>query len=63
MSKLIIKDSCADDIPGLQEVLEATGLFPAEMLPDMLAPSLAGESGAHWLSGIANLFSSVCELL
>lgn len=39
-----------NDIPALNEVLDGTGLFPSEMLPDMLAPALAGETQAFWLS-------------
>ncbi len=39
-----------DDIPALQVVLDQTGLFPGEMLPDMLAPTLSGASEAFWLT-------------
>ena len=31
-------------------MLDGTGLFPSEMLPEMLAPSLAGETEAFWLT-------------
>lgn len=40
----------SEDIPGLRAVLDDTGLFPGEMLPDMLAPALAGETEAFWLT-------------
>lgn len=45
-----IKLTTADDIIGLQAVLDHTDLFPSAMLPDMLAPFLSGESGALWLT-------------
>lgn len=45
-----IKPTSANDIAGLQAVLDGTELFPSEMLPDMLAPSLAGETEALWLT-------------
>lgn len=50
MTNPIIKPTLADDIAGLQAVLDGTELFPSEMLPDMLAPSLAGETEAFWLT-------------
>lgn len=50
MTKPIIKATSRDDIPALQEVLNATGLFPSEMLPELLAPSIAGETEAFWLT-------------
>ena len=50
MTNPIIKATSSDDIAGLQAVLEGTELFPSEMLPEMLAPSLAGETEAFWLT-------------
>ncbi|WP_247738665.1 GNAT family N-acetyltransferase [Shimia sp. R9_2] len=50
MTKPIIKATSTDDIASLQAVLNGTELFPSEMLPDMLAPSLAGETEAFWLT-------------
>ena len=50
MTNPIIKSTSPKDILGLQAVLDGTGLFPSEMLPDMLAPSLAGETEAFWLT-------------
>ncbi len=48
--KPLIKATASEDVSALQNVLEATQLFPAEMLPDMLAPALAGEAEAMWLT-------------
>lgn len=50
MTNFTIRPTSSDDIPGLNLVLDGTGLFPSEMLPDMLAPALAGETGAFWLT-------------
>ena len=50
MTHPMIKPTSSDDIPGLQAVLEGTGLFPGDMLPDMLAPALSGETEALWLT-------------
>ncbi|MEM8793299.1 MAG: GNAT family N-acetyltransferase [Pseudomonadota bacterium] len=46
----IIKPTTPDDIAGLTAVLDGTQLFPSDMLPDMLAPALAGEGEAFWLT-------------
>lgn len=46
-----IRPTRTKDIPALQTVTEATGLFPAEMLPDQLAPFLSnGDSEGLWLT-------------
>lgn len=50
MTNPIIKPTSTEDIAGLQAVLDGTELFPSEMLPDLLAPALAGESEAIWLT-------------
>ncbi len=50
MKNAIIKATSSDDIAGLQALLDVTELFPSEMLPDMLAPSLEGETEAFWLT-------------
>ena len=39
-----------EDVPALKSLLSRTGLFPAEMLPAMLAPAWAGEAEALWLT-------------
>lgn len=37
-----IRISTITDIPHLQVILDQTGLFPREMLPDLMAPFLSG---------------------
>lgn len=49
MTDFDIKPTTRADIPALQVVLDLTGLFPRDMLPDMIAPSLDGQSDAFWL--------------
>lgn len=51
MSDIQIQTPSADDIPALTEVVEATGLFPAELFPDMLRSTLQGQDDALWLVG------------
>lgn len=50
MKKPSIRPTTREDILALQIVLDQTDLFPSEMLPGMIAPSLAGESEAFWLT-------------
>ncbi|WP_411892125.1 GNAT family N-acetyltransferase [Yoonia sp. SDW83-1] len=50
MTNPIIKPTTSDDVAGLMAVLNGTELFPSDMLPDMLAPALAGETEAFWLT-------------
>lgn len=50
MTEPTIKPTSPDDIAGLQTVLDVTELFPSEKLPEMLAPALAGETEAFWLT-------------
>ena len=50
MTNPIIKATSVDDIAGLQAILDGTDLFPKELLPDMLAPALSGETEAFWLT-------------
>jgi N-acetylglutamate synthase-like GNAT family acetyltransferase len=41
----------SEDIPALNLVLEGTGLFPSDMLPDMIAPFLSTEEAPDiWLT-------------
>lgn len=50
MTKPSISSTTKDDVPALQLVLDQTELFPSEMLPEMLGPSLAGDTEAFWLT-------------
>ncbi len=50
MANADIKPTSEDDIPALRDVLNETGLFPGEMLAEMLAPSINGEADALWLT-------------
>ncbi|MDW4500502.1 GNAT family N-acetyltransferase [Sulfitobacter sp. D35] len=45
-----IAPTVAEDIPGLQRVLEDTGLFPPDLLPEMFAPARDGDPSAFWLT-------------
>ena len=45
-----IEPTAEQDIPALVAVLESIELFPSEMLAEMLAPTLAGETDAFWLT-------------
>ncbi len=52
------------DLPEVAAILDATGLFPAEMLPEMAAPFLAGTAAHLWLvicDGPAVLGFAYCE--
>jgi ribosomal protein S18 acetylase RimI-like enzyme len=41
----------SEDLPALMKVLDETGLFPSDILPDMLGGSLSnGESDDLWLT-------------
>jgi len=45
MTEPKIELTTLNDLPGLQAVLDGTALFPSEMLPEMIAPFLSGETG------------------
>ena len=51
-SALMARPVVASDIPGLKSLINAAGLFPPDMLDDMLAPYLQREpAGGHqWLT-------------
>lgn len=38
-----------DDLPRVGSIVGATGLFPPDMLADMAAPYLTGQTPHHWL--------------
>lgn len=50
MTAPVIDRTTPEDLPRLQDMLDATQLFPSEMLPDMVAPALRGESDDLWLT-------------
>ena len=45
----IISSASSADIPALEGIVAETQLFPSEMLADMIAPVLGGETAAFWL--------------
>lgn len=45
---MTIRPPEASDIPALGAIAEASGLFPADLMAEMIAPGLAGE-GDTWL--------------
>lgn len=50
MTEPIIQRTTRGDIPSLENVVDETGLFPSQMLPEMLEPTLAGTTEAFWLT-------------
>ena len=52
MNSIEIRRTTAGDIDALARVIDATGLFPSDMLPDLLRPAVQGESDAIWLTGL-----------
>lgn len=52
MAHISIRPTKAGDIPGLQRVIDATGLFPSEMLPGLLAGFLRGVPTEIWLTAL-----------
>ena len=53
MSTIAIRDLVRADLPLVAPILDATGLFPSDMLADMAEPWLAGEAPHHWLVAAA----------
>ena len=48
---MIVRETLPGDIPGLKRVLDETGLFPSEMLPDLVTSFLSDEtSNDVWLT-------------
>ena len=45
-----VRPTIAEDIPGLRQVLEGTGLFPPDMLLPMLSPFLESKTADRWLT-------------
>ncbi|SPH22734.1 hypothetical protein ASD8599_03480 [Ascidiaceihabitans donghaensis] len=52
---MTIKQTTSTDIPQLQSVLNATELFPGDMLPDMISGFLSDETSEEiWLTFLQN---------
>lgn len=50
-----IRPSVANDIPSLQKIADSTGLFPPDLLPEMIAGFLSeGDGNSLWLTCEAN---------
>lgn len=46
-----IRPSVSNDIPSLQQVADSTGLFPSDLLPDMINGFLSeGDENSLWLT-------------
>ena len=46
-----VRPTQSRDIPALETILSATGLFPTEMLPELIQGFLSGEvDDEHWLT-------------
>ena len=52
MTDLDIRPTRSEDTPGLQKVLDATGRFPSDMLPGLLAAALRGVPSELWLPAL-----------
>lgn len=57
---MTIRAATGDDRPGLTALIDAVGLFPGEMLPEMMVGYLDGTAPHdHWLVFDANTLSGV----
>ncbi|MEM6588356.1 MAG: GNAT family N-acetyltransferase [Pseudomonadota bacterium] len=50
MTDITISDSTAEDIARIQQIVEETGLFPPELVPDLMDPFLDSETSEFWRS-------------
>lgn len=50
MTHSTIELTVPTDLPDLEVVLDLTELFPSELLANMIAPTLSGDSDALWLT-------------
>lgn len=50
MTNPSIEPTTLEDVSALQSVVDQTGLFPSEMLPEMFAASQSEGAGAFWLT-------------
>lgn len=49
MTDLHTRDLVRADLPHIASILDATGLFPSDMLAELAEPCLAGHAPHHWL--------------
>lgn len=68
MTTIRVRPAIADDAPAIGDLAERAGLFPATMLPDMIASYLQGEAGDRWFvaeddQGVAGFLYSAPEML
>ncbi len=54
MKSVTIEPTRVGDIPALVDVVDATGLFPSDLLPDMVTAHLNGQEEAVWLTAHAD---------
>ncbi|MEL7279879.1 MAG: GNAT family N-acetyltransferase [Pseudomonadota bacterium] len=48
MAEIEITPTTEDDVAALQAIVDATGLFPPDLVPNLLAPVFAGETTEFW---------------
>ena len=54
MKSFDIRRTTVADLPALRQILDRIELFPSELLDDMIAPALAGETEDLWLTCLAD---------
>ena len=54
MKSFDIRRTTVADLPALRQILDRIELFPSELLDDMIAPDLAGETEDLWLTCLAD---------
>lgn len=52
MTTIAIRDLVRADLPLVAPILDATDLFPSDMLADMAEPWLCGAAPHHWLVAV-----------
>ncbi|MEO0771586.1 MAG: hypothetical protein AAFZ04_00255, partial [Pseudomonadota bacterium] len=50
MTDITIAETTADDIATIQKIVSDTGLFPPDLVPDLLDPALKGDTSEFWRS-------------
>ena len=49
MNRFRVRPPSAGDVPAMGGIVDASGLFPGDMLPDLIAPFLDGDRDALWV--------------